>query len=142
MIESKINGASVMIPTSWRDVPFKNYLAYLDAETNIDKAAALTGISKDTLTQLEPSGFGTLFMVLSFMNDAPPAYYDNTDGFDIAKESYGKIETAKALIAAAKKPHHAIIEVVKIYTGKDISDAPTSEANPIAAFFLLSCMTS
>jgi hypothetical protein len=137
MIEVKLNGESINIPTSWEDVPFKNYIKMLSATNNIEILNSITGIDKETLLQLAPDAFGTLFMLISFTNEAPPATLTTPIPFDIGKESYGKIEVAKAKINAAEKPFMVLIDLLKLYTGVDYSDRPTTEANPIGAFFLL-----
>jgi hypothetical protein len=137
MIEAKINGEIVNIPTSWEDVPFKNYIKMLSASTNIEILNSITGIDKELLLQLAPDAFGTLFMLISFTNEPPNAQPPKDLKFDIGKESYGKIEVAKAKINAAEKPYLIILDIIKLYTGVDYSDRSTNEANGVGAFFLL-----
>ena len=137
MIEAKLNGELINIPTSWDDVPFKNYIKYLSATNNIEILNSITGIDKETLLQLAPDAFGTLFMLISFVNEPPNAHQPTDMKFDIGKESYGKIEVAKAKINAAEKPYTIILDIIKLYTGVDYSERPTNEANAIGAFFLL-----
>ena len=137
MIEAKINGEIVNIPTSWEDVPMKNYIKMLSATNNIEILNSITGIDKELLLQLAPDAFGTLFMLISFTNEPPNAQAPTDLKFDIGKESYGKIEVAKAKINAAEKAYTVILDIIKLYTGVDYSERPTNEANAVGAFFLL-----
>lgn len=137
MIEAKLNGEIINVPTSWDDVPMKNYIKMLSAQNNIEILNSITGIDKETLLQLAPDAFGTLFMLISFVNEPPNAQAPADLKFDIGKESYGKIEVAKAKINAAEKPYLIILDIIKLYTGVDYSERPTNEANGVGAFFLL-----
>jgi hypothetical protein len=109
----------------------------LSATNNIEILNSITGIDKELLLQLAPDAFGTLFMLISFTNEPPNATAPKDLKFDIGKESYGKIEVAKAKINAAEKPYTIILDIIKLYTGVDYSDRPTNEANGVGAFFLL-----
>lgn len=141
MIEAKLNGELINIATSWDDVPFKNYIKYLSAINNIEILNCITGIDKEVLLQLAPDAFGTLFMLISFVNEPPNAHPPKDMKFDIGKESYGKIEVAKAKINASEKPYTIILDIIKLYTGVDYSDRPTNEANAVGAFFLLNSIS-
>lgn len=141
MIEAKLNGQTIQIPTSWEDVPFKNYIKFLSATNNIEILNSITGIEKEVLLQLAPDAFGSMFMLISFVNEPPNAVAPADLKFDVAKDSYGKIEVAKAKINAASKPYEVVLDIIKLYTGVDYSDRPTPEANGVGAFFLLSSIS-
>jgi hypothetical protein len=141
---AKVNGQDINIPTSWADVPFKKYIQFLDCTTNLEQAACLTGIDMLTLHQLNSEGLGAIMMLLSFMHEAPIAYLDEAKQkeYDINRDTYWKLEMAKAQLIAADKPYKALIDIAKTYTGVDYSDKPTDEANPICAFFFLNSINS
>ena len=142
---AKVNGQDINIPTSWADVPFKKYIEFLDCTTNLEQASCLTGIDMLTLHQLNSEGLGAIMMLLSFMHEAPNAWLDEASQkkFDINRDTYGKLETAKAnLIMNSDKPYKALIDIAKTYTGVDYSDMPTDEANPVCAFFFLNLTLS
>ena len=139
---AKVNGQDINIPTSWSDVPFKKYIEFLDCTTNLEQASCLTGIDMLTLHQLNSEGLGAIMMLLSFMHEPPNAWLEEEKRHDINRDTYGKLEMAKAQLIAADKPYKALIDIAKTYTGVDYSDMPTDEANPICAFFFLNLTNS
>jgi len=136
MITAEINGTKLIIPTSWSDVKYKDFIKFLDCEDSLSQVSCLVGISKESLIKLTSEGLSTIMMAMSFMNTLPEAYFKDLNQIEVAKESYGKLEVAKAALIKAEKPYHALIDILKIYTGTDYSDQPTTIAHPLGAFFL------
>ena len=142
MISGNINNKQVNIPTSWQDVTFEKYIAFLDCETSLSQVSTLLDMPVTVLDKLNSEGLGAILMAMSFMQESPAAYSSELPNVDIGKESYEKLELSKAALMAVDKPYKALIKIVKIYTNVDYSQMPTSIANPIAAFFLTSCLSS
>ena len=142
MIIGKINDTEINIPTSWGDVPYKSYIAFTKVNKPIEQVSVLTGISIEQLERLNAESLGAILMAMSFTVEQPNAYLEGASPIDIGRESYGKIEGAKALLQSTETPLDVIIPIMKLYTGVDYSDMPTDIVHPIGAFFLLSCLSS
>jgi len=139
MIQGTLNGEVVKIPTSWEDVPYKNYIAFTKVDKPIEKASALLALPYTTLENISSEQLGAILMAMSFMVEEPSAYMAELNTIDIGRESYGKIETAKAIIGGSKFPIDAVLPVLKVYTGIDYADSATTIVHPLGAFFLLNC---
>ena len=140
MITAKFNGVDVNIPTSWSDVPYKNYISYTKTDNQIEQVSCLIGIEKDKLEKLNSESLGAILMAMSFTTEEPSAYMAELNSTDVGRESYGKIEMAKAILLGNEKPIDAVLPILKLYTGIDYSDMPTDIVHPLGAFFLLSCI--
>lgn len=138
MIPVTYNDVEYNIPTSWSDVKFSTYIKFMDCEERFDKIHCLTGISQVDLTGLNSEGLGAIMIALSFMEYPPDAYLPIEKRVDIGRDTFGKIEMAKSLLSRVKMPKDALIGILKVYTDIDYSEQPTSEAYPLAAFFLTS----
>ena len=77
---------------------------------------------------------------MSFTTEEPSAYMAELNITDVGRESYGKIEMAKAILLGNEKPIDAVLPILKLYTGIDYADMPTDIVHPLGAFFLLSCI--
>jgi hypothetical protein len=139
MITATLIDKQINIPTSWHDVPFKNYIKFLDCEDSISQAETLLELEKGTLSKINSQGLSAILMAMSFMSEPPEAYNSELSKINIAKESYGKLEMAKSILMRVEKPYMALIDIVKIYMDIDYSDRPTSVAYPLAVFFLNNC---
>ena len=140
MITAKFNGVDVNIPTSWSDVPYKNYISYTKTDHQIEQVSCLIGIEKDKLEKLNSESLGAILMAMSFTTEEPSAYMAELNSTDVGRESYGKIEMAKAILLGNEKPIDAVLPILKLYTGIDYTDMPTDIVHPLGAFFLLSCI--
>ncbi len=137
MIPAKISGKEYTIPTSWNDVPFNKWVKFVPCDNVLSQIEALTDIPKDDLLALNSEGLGAILGVLEFMNEAPDSFLAEDKKIDIGRDTYGKVETAKAILMQHEFTYQALPKIVQIYTGEDYSDRPTSEAYPLGAFFLL-----
>jgi len=142
MITAKFKGEDLNIPTSWREVKMKDFVKFQKAETNLEKASALLGLDTSELQTITGDGLGSILMAMSFFNEPPNAYLDEAMQIDIGKETYGKIEVAKAHLQSAENGVDALIPILKVYTGQDHSDTFVDDIYPLGAFFLLSCLNS
>jgi hypothetical protein len=140
MITAKFNGVDVNIPTSWSDVPYKNYISYTKTDNQLEQVSCLIGIEKDKLEKLNSESLGAILMAMSFTTEEPSAYMAELNSTDVGRESYGKIEMAKAILLGNEKPIDAVLPILKLYTGIDYADMPTDIVHPLGAFFLLSCI--
>lgn len=129
------------IPTSWADVPYKKYIELMEVESLDKQLQILTGITDEDLSRLSAGQKGGLLMLISFTSEAPDIY-TSKDYKEIGKDTYGKLESAKIALQKVDKPYKAILDILKIYTGEDMSEEPTSIVAPIGAFFLLNCLLS
>jgi hypothetical protein len=136
MITSSIGTQIIQIPTSWHDVPFERFINWMDCETALEQVSCLLDVSKDQLERLNSESLASIMLATSFMSELPDAYVAEENKMDIGKESYGKVEVAKAHLIAAEKPFKAMIPILKVYTDVDYSKLPTTISYPLAAFFL------
>jgi len=140
MITAKFNGVDVNIPTSWGDVPYKNYVLYTKTDNQLEQVSILVGIEKEKLEKFNSDSLGKVLMAMSFTTEEPSAYMAELNSTDVGRESYGKIEMAKAILLGNEKPIDAVLPILKLYTGIDYADMPTDIVHPLGAFFLLSCI--
>ena len=140
MITAKFNGDDVKIPTSWGDVSYKNYISYTKTDNRLEQVSILVGIEKSRLEKLNSESLGSILMAMSFTTEEPSAYMAELNSTDVGRESYGKIEMAKAILLGNEKPIDAVLPILKLYTGIDYADMPTDIVHPLGAFFLLSCI--
>jgi hypothetical protein len=108
----------------------------MDCETALEQVSCLLDVSKDQLERLNSESLASIMLATSFMSELPDAYVAEENKLDIGKESYGKVEVAKAHLIAAEKPFKAMIPILKVYTDVDYSKLPTTISYPLAAFFL------
>lgn len=137
MITAKFNGEDVKIPTSWSDVPYKNYISYTKTDNQLEQVSILIGIEKAKLEKLNSESLGSILMAMSFTIEQPNAYMTELNSIDVGRESYGKLEMAKAIIMSNEKTIDAVLPLLKLYTGIDYSDTSTDIVHPLGAFFLL-----
>lgn len=138
MITATIGTKIVQIPSSWFDVPFERFIKWMDCETAMEQVSCLIDVSKEQLERLNSESLASIMLATSFMSELPEAYNSELNKIDVGKESYGKIEVAKAALINAEKPYKALIKILEIYTGQNYSTQSTSIAYPLAAFFLTS----
>jgi hypothetical protein len=145
MLEANLRGVIIEIPTSWNDVPFKNYIKFLDCDfTPKSVVMALTSINSNDYDRLTIADLGAINIALSFTTDLPNAFISDEDikKIDIGFESYGKIELCKAKLIEVDKPFKALITICSTYLERDISEEPTSTIYPIGCFFLTKLISS
>ena len=111
MIQFKLNGQSIAIPTSWNDVTFAQYLKIFEVRDDVIHLVSIfTGLEYDKLKESVIVGLDKLLQALSFTNEIPkfPDYVDqcgpykipgNSKGqFNIQYESLGQFEDARRLM--------------------------------------------
>ena len=140
MITAKLNGSDINIPTSWSDVPYKKFVQYAKLDNQLEQVSILIDVEKDKLERLNSESLGSILMAMSFTTEEPSAYMAELNSTDVGRESYGKIEMAKAILLGNEKPIDAVLPILKLYTGIDYADMPTDIVHPLGAFFLLSCI--
>lgn len=73
MVEGKLNGEVIKIPTKWDDVTFKQFLDLMDVKAN-DHAKLIsifTGIPEETVSKAKIGGLENLMRALSFISTEP-----------------------------------------------------------------------
>ena len=147
MVTITINETPYSIRSNWNEVIFAAYCDMVKAKGSpISKRLSLyTGIEQDVIDTMRFEQLLLLSDIVAFMDDT-----DTVSAFAvsyesemvISNESYFKIERAKQLLKGIDKPITVAAEIVKLYTEKDISELPVTEAIGIASFFLSNCQTS
>ena len=137
MITAKLNGSDINIPTSWSDVPYKKFVQYAKLDNQLEQVSILIDVEKDKLERLNSESLGSILMAMSFTIEQPNAYMTELNSIDVGRESYGKLEMAKAIIMSNEKTIDAVLPLLKLYTGIDYSDTSTDIVHPLGAFFLL-----
>lgn len=130
MINLKINGKSISIPTHWNDVTYTQYLEIFNLRDDVlQLVSILSGIDYEILRTAEVIGLDRLLEALSFINVAPefPTYVSevgpykipaNSKGqFNIQYESLGQFEDARQ---AMMKMEPGASGLTKLY-GKFVS---------------------
>ena len=140
----KINGTDYAFKTSFYELTFAEYLPMLLAAEKpaMERLSIYTGIAVDLLSQLQ-------LQYLAYLTDAT-AFAENTDilnalaqpydGTYVGLETFGKMETAKRRLKD-KTILEAIPEIVKVYTGRDISNEPLCDVWHLAMFYVNSVST-
>ena len=103
MITAKLNGADINIPTSWSDVPYKKFVEYAKLDNQLEQVSILIDVEKDKLERLNSESLGAILMAMSFTIEQPNAYMAELNSIDVGRESYGKLEMAKAIIMSNEK---------------------------------------
>ena len=137
MITAKLNGSDINIPTSWSDVPYKKFVQYAKLDNQLEQVSILIDVEKDKLERLNSESLGAILMAMSFTIEQPNAYMTELNSIDVGRESYGKLEMAKAIIMSNEKTIDAVLPLLKLYTGIDYIDTSTDIVHPLGAFFLL-----
>lgn len=107
----------------------------------IERLHTYTGIESKILNSLTINTIGRLSQIVSFMDrpeevDALCLPYTGTE--NIANLEYWKLEKAKQYISEKGSPIFAGADIVKLYTGEDITDKPILTVYDQLSFFLLS----
>lgn len=130
MINFKINGKSVLIPTSWEDLTYSQYLEIFNLKDDVlQLVSILSGTDYEILKTATISGLDKLLEAISFINTPPefPGYVSecgpykipsNKEGkFNIQYESLGQFEDARQAIS---KTEPGALALTKAY-GKIVS---------------------
>lgn len=104
----------------------------------MDRVAAYTGIPRSKVDVLHFRYIATLIEVTAFMENTEAILYESWEPEDrnpIGRAEYAKIERAKQLIASVPEPLMVAAEVIKLYTGDDITGRAVPEVIAMAYFF-------
>lgn len=139
----------VNVPSTWHDVTFDTYVQLInfDNGTIEKRISILLGWDEQDVLSLPIKDMIDLIPAISFTFDVdelkkyttPPDEYKN---WYIGHQAWSKLEQCKQILTKldGKDIMNAGVDVVKIYTDKDISKMPVTEALPMASFFLTSCI--
>lgn len=131
----RINSTTYDIPTNYSQVKFKDFAqAKTEGMSLENKLSYQTGIPSDILTNLPYAGITKFISALEFWDSEPEFYEPWESDIEVGNEHYVKLEQSRAALQGNK--WLGIIEVVRIYTGKDISESKVTQAMGYAAFFL------
>jgi hypothetical protein len=114
MIQFKVNGKKVKVPTRYEELSFNEYYEILKSPREVvQKISMFTGIDCETLKKSTIIGLDEVLIALSFLNKPPemPGFTDkvgkynipNSSGkFDIQFESLAQFEDLRAIIKKVK----------------------------------------
>lgn len=122
MIQFKINSEPLLIPTSWEDVTFDQYLKLGKNKDGITgEISIFTGLEVEKLKKSNIEGLNKLIQALSFLKKQPDFNGDatkiggyplplNSEGvFDVQFESLGQFEDLRAVMIAAKSTEDTLV---------------------------------
>lgn len=122
-ITMTLNGVKVekQIPTSWKDVSFKQFLELSKCHTVTDKLSLFTGIDPATLQKARITNLSNILQILSFTEVTPEvdrlpveiAGYRIPQNLEI--ESIGQFEDLKLEAAKIKEDDHNTLEVYALF---------------------------
>lgn len=118
MIDFKLNGKKVQIPSSWDEVTAAQYLQLLDLKEDYLQAVSIfSGIDYETFKKATVIGLEKVIHTLSFIKNGPDLskIVDKVGGYDVPKniqfEILAQFEDTRAILQNCK----GIIEVTKAY---------------------------
>lgn len=122
MIQFKINSEPLLIPTSWEDVTFDQYLKLGKNKDGITgEISIFTGLEVEKLKKSNIDGLNKLIQALSFLKKQPDfnGYATkiggyllplNSEGvFDVQFESLGQFEDLRSVMIAAKSTEDTLV---------------------------------
>lgn len=133
----QIDTTTYDIPTSYTQT---KYLDFAHAQTpglSLEKKLShQTGIPVETLCGLPWSAISKLAEVVSFNDELPGHFEPYQSEMNVGNEHYIKLEQSRRALAQSENQWLGVIDVVKTYTGVDISELPVVKAFGYAVFFL------
>lgn len=121
MIKFKTKIKSFSVPSSWLDLTFREYSELIALDNPLEQVKKLTGLNEIEIAMID---IEPIIECISFMNiaidDIEPSNYVNDSVLlpaDIGAETFEK----KVMVVDAIKDNN-IIEVIKIYSGVDVSN--------------------
>lgn len=118
MIDFKLNGKKLRIPSSWDEVTTAQYLQLLDLKEDYLQAVSIfSGVDYETFKKSVVIGLDDLIKTLSFIKNGPDLskIADKVGGYDVPKnvqfETLAQFEDMRAIIQKCK----GIMEVTKAY---------------------------
>lgn len=143
MIQFKLNGKSIPIPTSWGDVTFSQYLQVFDLKDDVIQLVSIfTRLEYDQLKTSTILGLDKLLEAISFINTQPvfPDYVSecgpysipgNSKGqFNIQYESLGQFEDARKVMNGLNGNIKAHTEAYGKYVAIYLQKIRDKEYNP------------
>lgn len=130
------------VPTNWSMVKFKDFAAFHDTGISLSKKLSYqTTIPEEILSNLRCADLIRILEVIQFTEGLPEFFEPVELKTEVGNEQYIKMEQSRRALQNGNQ-WTAAIEIVKIYTGKDISELPVTEAYGYAVFFLNSLADS
>jgi len=138
LITLTINDKDYKVKTSWKELKYIDY-AEIKQATLIDRLAISSSVPESVLNLCTLDQINQIIPLIDWMEEEPEfAPVDST--VNIAAESYGHMEKSKQLWQKESNPHKAIIEIIKLYTGEDITNKSVFECYGLVDFFLTNSM--
>lgn len=118
-----MNGVKVekQIPTSWKDVSFKQLLKLAQCKTLTDKLSLFTGIEASTLSKAKINNLTQIIQILAFTEQSPEVdrVPKEIQGYkipqDLEIESIGQFEDLKLEAAKIKSDDAESVEVYAMF---------------------------
>ena len=140
MITVTINSRPKQIPTTWEDIPWKDYCEMLEKGYLKDPvwvAAYLLGYDEGFPDGFDIDAIVFLSELLEFTRHPEEMLMvPYKSDASIANEPWSKFIAAQQALQASEGKITCGGKLVKIYTGEDIDQQPVTEALPKADFFL------
>lgn len=137
----KIEDKPYAIPTNWSQVKYSDFANSKTEGISLEeKLMYQTTIPKEILSNLPNRELAKLIQVVEFWDEPIEFFEPYVSDMNVGNDHYIKMEQSRA--AMKGNPWTGIIEVVRIYTGQNISELNVTKAYGIAAFFLSSCERS
>lgn len=118
MIQFKLNGKKIQIPSSWDEVTTAQYLQLLELNEDYLQAVSIfSGVDYETFKKSVVIGLDDLIKTLSFIKNGPDLskIADKVGGYDVPKnvqfETLAQFEDMRAIIQKCK----GVMEVTKAY---------------------------
>ena len=147
-----IDDVTYQVPDSWEDLTLSQYLDYLrkgiDAEDNIDLLSLETSIPRDILERVSLDWIGTLTSHTAFLRDPAslePYKYapkELADVFNMGSQPLKNVLEARVALNETPQGYEMLAagELIRIFTGEDMTGLKVTEAIPYASFFLTACI--
>lgn len=122
-ISMTMNGVKIQkeIPTSWKDVSFKNFLQLAKCQSITDKLSLFTGIESSTLLKAKINNLDSIIKILSFTEQSPQVDQipETIQGHKMPKnlelEEIGRFEDLKLEAAKIKADDPDSVDVYAMF---------------------------
>ena len=135
----KINGTEYNIKTSFVQLTWSEFVSAIESN-GLKRVSVLSSIPIELLESMPLTQLSEIINTITFFDSVDEiATYSKpyTSDLSVGSETYGKIEKAKALLKKYQSNTlKAGAEIVKTYTGEDISSKPVTDVYNMVAFFL------
>lgn len=136
-MQVSLNKTTYDVPTNWGDIKYIDFAKSQTKGLSLEKKLSYhTTIPETEISKLPLSELGKLIPVIAFRDSLPEMFEQVSLDFEIGNEHYIKLEQSRKFLENSENQWVAAIDIVKLYTDKDITDLSVVEAFGYAVFFL------